>query len=380
MENTALKRKVALERVKALLESTPLVDGHNDLPMVIRNDPAARGDVILYDLERRRHDGDTDIPRLREGRVSGQVWAAFVPSESGEPAVETLEQIDLIRRMHQAYSETFHPVLVGADFDLAKRKGQIASVMAVEGGIGLGNSLAPLRIWHAVGVRLMTLCHNASLEWVDSATDQSRCNGLSAFGHSVVQEMNRLGIIVDCAHVSDRAMHAVLDVSSAPVVFSHSNARALCNHLRNVPDDVLNRIPTNGGLVMATFIPDFVSEQVRSWIAPLRAAAGVTLPGDWDEMRRNHIILTGEEPSARLAQVADHIEYLAARIGPAHVGIGSDFWGSQITTEGLRDVTCFPDLLAELALRGWSDDYLAGVAGLNFIRVFRAVEAASKAI
>lgn len=380
MPTSVRKASAELERVLALLERFPLIDAHNDLPMVIRNDPEARGDVVRFDLRRRHSAGDTDLPRLREGRVSGQVWAAFVPSESRQPEIETLEQIDLILRMNEAYRDAFHPVLHADDFLEAHRQGKIASMMAVEGGVGMGESLAPLRMWHQLGVRLMTLCHNKSLAWVDSATGEQLSGGLSPFGRQVIAEMNRLGMVVDCSHVSDDAMRAVLDTTAAPVVFSHSNARALCNHKRNVPDDVLTRVVANGGMVMATFIPDFVSEEVRSWIAPIRAAAGITLPENWDEMRRQHILKSGREPMARLDQVADQIEYLAARLGSDHIGIGSDFWGSTVTTEGLRDVSCYPQLLAELAGRGWSDENLAKLAGLNFIRLFRAVEARGEAI
>lgn len=368
-------RSAALERVRAMLEKTPLIDGHNDLPIVIRNDPAAKGDVVKFELRRRRSSGDTDIPRLQEGQVSAQVWAAFVPSESTRAAVETLEQIDLIRRMHEAYPDIFYPALRPDDVLEAKRHGKIASIIAVEGAIGLENSIAPLRIWHAVGVRLVTLCHNGSLDWVDSATDQPRSGGIGPFGREVVREMNRLGMIVDCAHVSAEAMHHVLDVTTAPIVFSHSNARALCDNPRNVPDDVLARIRSGDGMVMATFVPYFVSEELRRWVAPLRATVGTTLPKNWSEVLAARAARQGQAPVATLEQVADHIEYLADKIGPERVGIGSDFWGSPNTPVGLHDVTCFPHLLAELMMRGWSEEKLAGLAGLNFLRVFRLVEA-----
>lgn len=374
MQNRGPARKKALEKAWAILEKAPLIDGHNDLPMVIRHDPVAEGDVPKFRLDEEHADGDTDIPRLRRGGVSGQIWAAFAPSETTRPAMHTLEQIDLIMRMNEAFPDVFVPTLSADDALRAKAEGKIASITAVEGAVGLENSLAPLRVWFAAGVRLVTLCHNGTLDWVDSATDAPRCGGLSAFGRTVVREMNRLGIMVDCAHVSADAMRQVLDVSTAPIVFSHSNARALCNHPRNVPDDVLARVPANDGIVMATFVPHFVSEEVRQWIAPLRSQAGTTLGDDWGEKVRAYEREHGPAPIATVEQVADHLEHLAGKVGASRVGIGSDFWGGPDSPRGLEDVSCFPNLLAEMIARGWSDDHVAGLAGHNFLRVFRAVE------
>lgn len=367
-------RRKAHERIAALLERMPLIDGHNDLPMVIRHDPVARGNVALFGLDRRRATGDTDIPRLREGGVSGQVWAAFVPSDTDHPAVRTLEQIAVILQMQDVHPDVFHPALTPDDFLHAKKLGRIASMIAVEGAVGLENSVAPLRVWHASGVRLVTLCHNGTLDWVDSATDEPRSGGISEFGRSIVRELNRLGMMVDCAHVSADAMRQVLEVSSAPVVFSHSNARAICNHTRNIPDDVLASIPANDGLVMATFVPHFVSEEFRKWFAPFREVAGLSLDGDWARMLRDYETANGAAPVADVEQVAAHVEYIAARVGHQRVGIGSDFWGGPTNPEGLADVACFPNLLAEMAVRGWTDDHIAGLAGMNFVRVFRQVE------
>ena len=372
MPRTTAKAQ-ALEKVRSLLEKVPLLDGHNDLPMVIRNDPHARGDVVRFTLDM-LGPGDTDIPRLRQGLVSAQVWAAFVPSESLRPAVETLEQIDVALRIRQAHPDVFMPVLEAEDILVAKRAGKIASMVAVEGAVGLENVLSPLRVWYAAGVRLMTLCHNGSLDWVDSATDTPRSNGLNAFGKEVIREMNRLGMIVDCSHASAQAVHQVLDTSSTPVVFSHSNSRALCDTPRNLPDDVLARVPANDGIVMATFLPSFVSEEVRRWYAPLRATVGLTLGPDWPAVVRAYEQEHGPSPRATVEQVADHIEYIAARAGVGRVGIGSDFYGGPAAPDGLANVACFPNLLAEMVLRHWSDDHLAGLAGLNFVRVFRAVE------
>jgi membrane dipeptidase len=242
MAKPGTRRDGALRRALDLLEKVPLVDGHNDLPWVIRRDPIAHGDVLKYDLARRHNDGDTDIPRLRQGRVGGQIWAAYVPTDIEHPARSVLEQIDIILRINAAHPNVFLPATRAADIGRAKRTGKIASIMAVEGGVGLENSLSPLRVWHAAGARLMTLCHNGTLDWVDSATDAPRHGGLTEFGRVVVSELNRLGMIVDCAHVSPDVMRQVLDVSTAPIVFSHSNARGLCDHPRNVPDDVLDKL------------------------------------------------------------------------------------------------------------------------------------------
>jgi membrane dipeptidase len=374
LARTTSSRAESLRRALALMEKIPFVDGHNDLPWVIRNDPIAKGDVRAYDLNRRHQDGDTDIPRLRQGRVGAQIWAAFIPTESPHPARATLEQIDVILQMHEAHPDTFLPVLKASDIRRAKRAGRIASMIAVEGGVGLENSLAPLRVWRAAGARLMTLCHNGTLDWVDSATDEPRHNGLTEFGKAVVRELNRLGMIVDCAHVSPDVMRQVLDVSTAPIVFSHSNARAICDHPRNVPDDVLQRLCTNDGVVMATFIPDFTSEEVRQWMIPVREA----IKNDFGQRRAEVIAArereTGHRPKVTLASVADMIERLVERVGLTRIGIGSDFFGVPTTPVGLEDVTRFPHLLAELFSRGWSDKAVAGIASFNFQRVFRAVE------
>ena len=363
-----------LDRAMALLDRVPLVDGHNDLPWVIHSDKQARGDVRRYDLARVHDDGDTDIPRLREGRVGTQVFAAFIPTDTPHPARATLELIDIILRIQQSYPDVFLPVTEAADIETAKRTGKIGALLAVEGGVGLENSLSPLRVWHQAGARLMTLCHNGTLDWVDSATDAPRHGGLTAFGRAVVAELNRLGMIVDCAHVSPDVMRQVLQISQAPVVFSHSNARALCDHVRNVPDDVLDMVREKDGLVMATFVPGFISEEMRSWMQPLTAILGddftITREQKIAAYEREH----GPRPQATLAQLADHLEYFVSKVGPTRVGIGSDFFGVPSVPVGLENVSRFPHLIAELMRRQWSDDAVAGVAELNFVRVFTEVE------
>jgi membrane dipeptidase len=368
----------ALAHARRLLDKLPLVDGHNDLPFVIRRDREAKGDVRRFDLARRHQNHDTDIPRLKEGKLSAQIWAAFIPSHTQQPARAVLELIDTINQLHEAYPDVFMRALTAADIGKAKRLGKIASFLAIEGGVGLENSLSPLRVWQAAGARLMTLCHNETLDWVDSATDQVRHHGLTAFGRAVIAELNRLGMMVDLAHVSPDVMRQVLDLTKAPIVFSHSNVRALADHPRNVPDDVLDRGPQNCGIVMATFVPDFISRRSYEWMLPFKDSFGKTR-GDVDmekavpERERQQ----GRWPRGTLEQLCDHIDYIVKRIGIDHVGIGSDFYGGP-TPDGLEDVSRFPHLLAALIRRGYGDTAIAKIASRNFIRVFRAVERVGK--
>jgi membrane dipeptidase len=351
----------------------PLIDGHNDMPWVIRMDRTARGDVARYGADRVHQETDTDLPRLREGKVSAQWLAAYVPSDIGFPGRTALEQIDIVHQLWDRHGDLVLAATSPGDVAKARKLGKTAVFLAVEGGVGLENALAPLRVWHAAGVRLMTLCHNDSLDWVDSATDTARNGGLTKFGCAVVQELNRLGMIVDCAHVAPIAMHRVLDHTRAPIVWSHSNAQALCAHRRNVPDDVLDRVPANGGIVMATFVASFLRPARLKWEQGFEKNGRV----DFHAMTQAH-----EEggrstaPRASVTDVADHIEYIAARIGTDHVGIGSDFFGSRHDTpEGLENVSCFPALFAELIARGWTEKDLAKLASGNFLRVFRKVDA-----
>jgi membrane dipeptidase len=344
------------------------------MPWVIRSHRRARGDVATYDLSRVHPEGDTDIPRLREGRVAAQFFAAFQPTREPHPARTALEQIDLIRRMEGLYPDDFYPARSAADVLRAQKAGKIASFITVEGGVGLENALAPLRLWHAAGVRLMTLCHNESLDWVDSATDAPKCGGLSAFGRAVIGELNRLGIIVDCAHVSHDGIRQVLEASAAPIALSHSNAFTLCNHPRNAPDDVLARLRANGGVVMATFVPGFISQHLRDWLARSRDQYGkAPMVPDPKAAMATEEAKHGPAPRATLEQVADHIAYLVDKAGVEHVGIGSDFFGGPQPV-GLENVSCFPALFAELIRRGFSDEALAGIASQNFLRALRGVE------
>lgn len=368
----------ALAHARALLDRVPLIDGHNDLPWVIRCDPALKGDVVAARLDENRQGRDTDIPRLRAGGVAAQFWAAFVPSDVDHPARTTFEQIALIRRMEEAYPDDFLPAREPDDVIRAKESGKIASFIAVESGIGLENSLELLQSFHALGVRYMTLCHNETLDWIDSTTDAPRHGGLTPFGEAVVAEMNRLGLMVDLSHTSHDAMRRVLDVTRAPVLFTHCNAFALCDHPRNVPDDVLARIPENGGIVMATFVPDFVSQTSRDWMRPMKDAYGKTRRDvAWTAEMAARRAELGPWPRASIPELCDHIDYMAEKAGPAHVGIGSDFFGGPPVV-GLEDVSRFPHLVAELIRRGWSDEALEGLLGGNFLRVFRAIEAVGR--
>ena len=364
----------ALTAARVLLQRAPVFDGHNDLPWVIRQDKAARGDVIAYDLTRVHERGDTDIPRLREGHVGAQFWAAFQPTSAPHPARTTLELIDVILRIEAAHPDTFLPARSAADFERARRAGKIASYIVIEGGVGLENSLSPLRIWHAAGARMLIPCHNETLDWVDSATDAPRNGGFNAFGRAVIAEANRLGMIVDGAHLSHDAIRRLLDVSEAPILISHSNAFTLCDHPRNAPDDVLKRLKGNGGVVMATFVPGFVSQRLRDWLKRSRDGYGkAPLASDPKAQLAELEARQGPAPRATLAEVADHIGYLVKMAGVDHVGIGSDFFGGP-QPQGLEHVGRFPYLFAELLKRGYSERDLAKISSRNVLRVMRKVE------
>ncbi len=367
--------EAALAHALRLLDESPLIDAHNDLPLLIRMDPAARGSVAAYGLDQRRA-GDTDIPRLREGRVAAQVWAAFVPPNDGHPASYALQQIAIVHAMHRLHADVFRPALAADDVARAKAEGRIASFLAIENGAAIENRLDALDAYYALGVRLMTLCHNESLDWCDSATDAPRTGGLSDFGCEVIARMNDLGMIVDLSHTSDAVMHRALDRSRAPVVFSHSNARALCDHPRNIPDDVLELIPEKGALAMATFVPNFICQRSQDWLAALQNAHG-GYDGDEAGALAAHEKAAGPWPRGSLTQYCDHLDYLRRRVGPDCIGIGSDFFGAP-QGEGLKDVACFPHIFAELIRRGWPDEHLRKLAGGNFLRVLRAVEDARR--
>ena len=326
-----------------VLSSTPLIDGHNDLPWAIR-----RSQVAPHDVEADAHDlrgrtpFHTDIERLRAGRVGGQFWSVYTPfgsTEEGAAKVQ-LEQIDIALQIIAKYPDVFELALDASDVRRIFASGKIASMLGMEGGHAIENSLGALRAFYRMGVRYMTLTHNGTLDWADAANGEQLHGGLTTFGEAVVREMNRMGMLVDLSHTAQSTMNDALDVATAPVIWSHAAARRLWDHPRNVPDQVLRRLPDNGGVVMVTFVPSFVSE--------------------------------GDE--ATIAEVADHIDHIANLAGVDHVGIGSDFDGISSTPVGLEDVSTFPALFAELSRRGWSEEDLAKLAGENLLRVMNEAE------
>lgn len=350
-----------LARAYRVLATTPLIDGHNDLPWRIRENEDAPGDVQAYDL-RSRTPGHTDIPRLREGMVGGQFWSVYVPASAmarGDAARIQLEQIDIAHRIIRAYPEAFELATTPAEVVRIFNEGRIASMLGAEGGHAIENSLGALRAYYDLGVRYMTLTHSANIDWADSCCEDPELGGLSEFGEEVVREMNRLGMLVDISHVSPATMNHVLDVTAAPVIFSHSSAYALTDHPRNVPDDVLRRMADNGGVVMVTFVTVFVNQELKDW-------------QETPEEERE-----GPMPETTLADVADHIEHVRDVAGVDHVGIGSDFDGATTPT-GLEDVSTFPALLAELSRRGWTEEELRKLAGENLLRAWHEAESVSR--
>ena len=382
-------------RVARVLKATPLIDGHNDWPEVLRE---REGDARwTVDLRSRLKAGDelynTDIARLKQGMVGGQFWSVFVsPSLPGpEQVKETLEQIALVQSLAERYPETFAMARTGADVRRIHKSGRIASLIGVEGGGQIDGSLGVLRAYRALGVGYLTLTHSRNVEWADSATDDPKHDGLTAFGESIVLELNRLGMLADLSHVSEATMLDALRVSKSPVMFSHSSARALDDHPRNVSDAVLKQVAANGGVVMVNFAPIYVSDANRRWSSdrdaekarlnappfgglyigqPERAAAALV---EWEKAH--------PQPIVTLAMVADHIEHIARVAGVDHVGIGSDFDGvGKDLPAGLADVSTYPDLLVELMRRGWSDADVAKLAGGNILRVMDAAEAVARSM
>jgi membrane dipeptidase len=373
----------ALEHARKLLRSTPLVDGHNDLPWEIRQSKTAPRDVAAYDL-RARTLGHTDLARLGEGGVGAQFWSIYVPGEmkdSGYARVQ-LEEFDIAKRVIARYPERLSLARSAKEIEQSFKRGRIASLLGMEGGHVLENSLGALRSYYDLGARYLTLTHNVTLDWADAALDTARHGGLTEFGREVVREMNRLGLLVDLSHVAPATMSDALEVTESPVIFSHSSARALADHPRNVPDSVLARLPKNGGVVMVTFVPAFVSPEAAAWDAQAREQWDrvKTTVSDTAEQRRlaDEWKAAHPQPRATLKQVADHIEHVRAVAGADHVGIGSDFDGIDTTPEGLEDVSKFPELFAELIRRGWSDSDLKKLAGQNVLRVMRAAEATAE--
>lgn len=372
------------QRVEKVLAATPVIDGHNDLPWEIREsyDSWRKPLDLEADTSKLEPRLQTDLPRMKKGGMGAQFWSVWIPADlKGDEAIRvTLEQIDVVHRMVERYPGRLEMASTAADIRRIGKTGRIASLIGVEGGHQIGNSPAALRQFHALGARYMTLTHSKNNDWADSGTDDPAHDGLTQFGRAIVREMNRLGMMIDLSHVSPKTMRDSIAVSRAPVIFSHSNARALMDHGRNVPDDVLRLLPANGGVVMVNFFPGFISEAYRRRSAE-RDAEDARLKNLYSgQPERRKAALEAWDSAhppvaATLAEVADHIEHIRRIAGADHVGIGSDFDGiSGTSPKGLEGVETYPALLAELARRGWSDSDLAGLAGGNILRVMEAVE------
>ena len=368
---------------RRILERTPLIDGHNDLPWALRetygNDPHAVDLTANLDASTELH---TDIPRLRAGGVGGQFWSVYVPATLTpvEAAKATFEQIDTVKRIVAAHPDVFELATTADDIERIHRRGRIASLIGMEGGYSIDDSLGLLREFHDAGARYMTLTHSKTTSWADSATDAPKWGGLNPFGEEVVREMNRLGMMVDLSHVSEETMLDAMRVSEAPVIFSHSSARAVVAHPRNVPDSVLRLMAEDGGVVMVNFVPGFISETVRAWGAA-RAAEDARLkalnPGDPSAVTAGlqAWIAANPAPRATIADVVAHIQHVRDVAGIDHVGLGGDFDGVSALPEGVDGVDAYPRILAALMANGWSEADIRKLAGENILRVMRQVEA-----
>jgi membrane dipeptidase len=369
-----------IERVRALLDRYPLVDGHNDLLWELRKQFGY--DLDRADLAAGVPTTHTDLPRLREGGVGAQFWSVWVPSDlSAVDAVTgTLEQIDAGHTMIARHADRLGAATTADEVDEVFASGRVASLLGMEGGHSIGGSLGTLRTMYRLGARYMTLTHNDNLPWADAATDVRGCGGLTPFGVEVVREMNRLGMLVDLSHVAPWTMDAALDATEAPVIFSHSSARALCDHPRDVPDSVLARVPGNGGVVMVTFVPYFLTEPAREWQQRLDAEEARLREAEVPDLAAGETAWRAANPVpvVTIADVADHVEHIREVAGIDHVGLGGDFDGVPDLPQGLHDVSSYPALLAELADRGWNDADLVALAGGNVLRVFRDAEAVAR--
>ncbi|MEU9042209.1 MULTISPECIES: dipeptidase [unclassified Kitasatospora] len=375
-----------LDRARALLRTAPVVDGHNDLPWAMREQ--AGYDLGALDLAADQSDRlHTDLARLAEGGVGAQFWSVYVPASlAGDHAVSaTLEQIDFVHALVERYPDRLRLARTAADIEAARAEGRIASLMGAEGGHSIDCSLATLRALYELGVRYLTLTHNDNVPWADSATDKPVAGGLTRFGEEVVREMNRLGMLVDLSHVSADTMRDALRVTEAPVVFSHSSARAVCDHPRNIPDDVLAQLPANGGVAMATFVPKFILPAAIEWTLAaddnMRAHGFHPLDTTPPAMERQYAFEAEHpRPIATPATVADHLDHMREVAGIDHIGIGGDFDGTAFLPDGLDSVAGYPNLVAELLRRHWSEADLAKLTWLNAVRVLRDAESAATSL
>jgi len=385
--STAVNSGVA-DRIVRLLTNAPVIDGHNDLAWALRKQ-------VDYDLDKRdlaafQPTLHTDIPRLRTGGVGAQFFSVYVPGTmaGGAAVTATLEQIDCVAQIVARYGETFEVARSAADVRRIMASGRVAALLGAEGGHSIDCSLGTLRMLRRLGVAYMTLTHNQNVPWADSATDVAAVGGLSEFGRDVVREMNRIGMLADISHVAPSTMHAALDISSAPVIFSHSSCRAVTDHPRNAPDDVLARLAGNGGVLMVTFVPYFVSPECADHATAedaRRHELGLDKVTVYTEHSGEHHDpaavaeldrwrVENPAPAATLAQVADHVEHAREVAGAAHIGLGGDYDGVESVPEGLPDVSAYPALLAELADRGWSDADLTALTCGNILRVLQAAQ------
>ncbi len=367
--------------ISDLLQAHPVIDGHNDLLWTMRD---LNGyDFDAYDVGERQSQTHTDLPRLRDGGVGAQFWSVFVPCAEGERSVtSTLEQVDAAYRMIARYDDRLVLATIAAEVEAAWESGRIACLLGAEGGHQIQESLGVLRMYHRLGVRYLTLTHNDNVPWADSATDEPVLGGIDDFGREVVRELNRIGMAVDLSHVSHDVMHDVLDVATAPVLFSHSSAYALCDHPRNVPDDVLARLADNGGTCMVTFVPRFVNQAVRDWalVAEQRAVDAGVDPRDIPALQAVEAAYQEEvpHPPATVADVVAHLDHVREVAGIDHVGLGGDYDGVDWLPEGLDDVSSYPRLLEALREAHWSDDDLGRLTCRNVLATLRGIEAAAE--
>ncbi|MEU3649040.1 dipeptidase [Lentzea sp. NPDC034063] len=375
-----------VERARALLQREPLVDGHNDLPWALREFGDGTGEDVYttaakIDLTERHPSLHTDLVKMREGGLGMQFWSVWIPGRlAGDGAVTAvLEQVELVYALAERYSGHLGIATTAAEAEKVFASGRVASLLGAEGGHSINSSLGVLRALRRLGVRYMTLTHNDNTPWADSATDQPEHGGLTEFGRDVVREMNRIGMLVDLSHVAPSTMHAALETSVKPVIFSHSSCRHVADHPRNIPDDVLVKLKANGGVAMITFVPDFVSPRVAEWDAALRAAMTAAGANHADMGERKAFgekwIVEHPKPVATLDDVVLHLDHAREVVGVDHLGIGGDYDGVQALPQGLEDVSTYPHLFGALLDKGWSEDDCAKLAGANVLRVLRDADA-----